>query len=269
MPFGGNVTAAGVGQVEIRGLAIAYDGKRSATRHLALAPTDLTIAAGSFVSLIGPSGCGKSSLLNAVGGFVKPSEGQVLVDGKPVIGPNPDVGVIFQQYALFPWFSALGNVEFALKRFGLPRAELRDLAMEALREVGLEQHAHKYPGQLSGGMKQRVAVARTLAARPKVLLMDEPFGALDAQTRIAMHEILMRVWENHKSTVIFVTHDVDEALLLSDRVHVMSVAPGRIVRTLEVTGPRPRSVDRIDPETLAHRVTVLQLLKQAHAGEDG
>ena len=222
------------------------------------------IEAGSFVPLIGPSGCGKSSLLNAVGGFVSPAEGTITVDGKPVVGPNPEVGVIFQQYALFPWFTALGNVEFALKRFGLPRGELRDRAMEALREVGLEVHALKYPGQLSGGMKQRVAVARTLASQPKVLLMDEPFGALDAQTRISMHEILMRVWEKHKSTVIFVTHDVDEALLLSDRVHVMSVAPGRIVRTLEVSAPRPRSVEKIDPETIAHRVTVLQLLKHGH-----
>jgi NitT/TauT family transport system ATP-binding protein len=252
------------GRVEIRGVTIAYDGARSG-HHLALAKTDLVIDAGSFVSLIGPSGCGKSSLLNAVGGFVHPTEGSITVDGRPVTGPNPDVGVIFQQYALFPWFTALANVEFALKRFRLPRGELRDRALESLREVGLEAHALKFPGQLSGGMKQRVAVARTLAAQPKVLLMDEPFGALDAQTRISMHEILMRVWEKHKSTVIFVTHDVDEALLLSDRVHVMSVAPGRIVRTLEVRAPRPRSVDRIDADSLAHRVTVLQLLKHAHA----
>jgi NitT/TauT family transport system ATP-binding protein len=252
--------AVGTGHVEIRGVTIAYDGARSG-HHLALAKTDLMIEPGAFVSLIGPSGCGKSSLLNAVGGFVHPSEGSITVDGRPVTGPDPEVGVIFQQYALFPWFSALANIEFALKRFGLPRHELRERAFEALREVGLESHAMKYPGQLSGGMKQRVAVARTLASRPKVLLMDEPFGALDAQTRISMHEILMRVWERHKSTVIFVTHDVDEALLLSDRVHVMSVAPGRIVRTLEVRAPRPRSVDKIDPETLAHRVTVLSLLK--------
>ena len=252
--------AVGKGHVEIKGVTIAYDGARSG-HHLALAKTDLIIEPGAFVSLIGPSGCGKSSLLNAVGGFVHPSEGSITVDGHPVTGPDPEVGVIFQQYALFPWFSALANIEFALKRFGLPRRELRQRALEALREVGLESHAMKFPGQLSGGMKQRVAVARTLASHPKVLLMDEPFGALDAQTRISMHEILMRVWEKHKSTVIFVTHDVDEALLLSDRVHVMSVAPGRIVRTLEVRAPRPRSVDKIDPETLTHRVTVLSLLK--------
>ena len=258
-------TEAGTGRVDVRGVEIAYDGARSG-HHLALAKTDLVIEAGSFVSLIGPSGCGKSSLLNAVGGFVRPSEGSITVDGRPVTGPNPEVGVIFQPYAMFPWFTAQANIEFALKRFGLPRGELRDRARAALREVGLEAHAAKFPGQLSGGMKQRVAVARTLAARPKVLLMDEPFGALDAMTRLSMHEILMRVWEAHKTTVIFVTHDVDEALLLSDRVHVMSTAPGRIVRTLDVRAPRPRSVDNLDPETLAHRATVLSLLK--HGPDD-
>ena len=251
---------AATGRVDVTGVVIAYGGARGVD-NVALATTDLVIEAGSFVSLLGPSGCGKSSLLNAVGGFVRPTEGSITVDGRPVTGPTPEVGVIFQQYALFPWFTALGNIEFALKRFGLPRAELRERAMEALREVRLEAHAQKFPGQLSGGMKQRVAVARTLASRPKVLLMDEPFGALDAQTRISMHEILMRVWEKHRTTVIFVTHDVDEALLLSDRVHVMSAGPGRIVRTLEVRAPRPRSVETIDAETLAHRVTVLSLLK--------
>jgi NitT/TauT family transport system ATP-binding protein len=253
---------AGTGRVDINGVTITYDGKRGSP-NIALARTDLVIEAGSFISLIGPSGCGKSSLLNAVGGFVRPSEGSITIDGRPVTGPTPDVGVIFQQYALFPWFTALANIEFALKRFGLPHIELRERALAALREVGLEQHAMKFPGQLSGGMKQRVAVARTLASHPKVLLMDEPFGALDAQTRHSMHEILMRVWERHKTTVIFVTHDVDEALLLSDKVYVMSTGPGRIVRALDVDAPRPRSVDKIDPDTLAHRVTVLNLLKHA------
>ena len=254
---------AGTGRVDIKGVTITYDGSRG-SHNIALARTDLAIDAGSFISLIGPSGCGKSSLLNAVGGFVQPSEGSITVDGRPVTGPSPEVGVIFQQYALFPWFTALANIQFALKRFALPRAELRERALAALREVGLEQHAMKFPGQLSGGMKQRVAVARTLASHPKVLLMDEPFGALDAQTRHSMHEILMRIWERHKTTVIFVTHDVDEALLLSDKVYVMSTGPGRIVSTLDVNAPRPRSVDKIAPETLAHRITVLNLLKHAH-----
>lgn len=252
------------GKVEIRDLTITY-GSRAADRHTVLAKTDLDLEPGAFVSLIGPSGCGKSSLLNALGGFVQPSTGSIRVDGAPVTKPSPEVGVIFQQYALFPWFSALGNIIFALKRFGLPKPELRERAMAALREVGLAQHANKFPNQLSGGMKQRVAVARTLAAEPKVLLMDEPFGALDAQTRIAMHELLLGVWERHRSTVLFVTHDVDEALLLSDRVHVMSAAPGRIIRTFEVTTPRPRSVGNLTPEIIAYRAEILACLKQEKA----
>ena len=253
------------GKVEIQGVTIAYQARGQV--HLVLAETDLELQSGSFASLIGPSGCGKSSLLNAVGGFIRPATGRILVDGQPVERPNPDVGVIFQQYALFPWFTALGNVIFALKRFGLPRPELRERALEALREVGLVDHADKYPGQLSGGMKQRVAVARTLAARPKVLLMDEPFGALDAQTRISMHELLLRVWENHRSTVLFVTHDVDEALLLSDKVHVMSAAPGRILRSFPVTTPRPRAVDSLSAEMIAHRAQILGLLRHTGPGD--
>ncbi len=258
--------AAQAGHVAIEGLEVAYID-RNGKRNLALGTTQLDIRPGEFISLLGPSGCGKSTLLNAVGGFIAPTAGSVAVDGERVTGPSPDVGVIFQQYGLFPWFTALGNVEFALKRFGLKRDELRARALAALREVGLEAHARKYPGQLSGGMKQRVAVARTLAANPKVLLMDEPFGALDAQTRLSMHEILMRVWEKHRNTVIFVTHDVDEALLLSDKVHVMSTGPGRIVKSFDVTAERPRSVERINPERINLRAEILQLLKHA-PGED-
>lgn len=257
-------TKAATGRVDIKGVTIHYDGRGGG--HLALAKTDLEISAGSFISLIGPSGCGKSSLLNAIGGFVQPTEGSIEVDGRRITGPTPDIGVIFQQYALFPWFTALGNVAFALKRFGLSRQDLRERSLEALSEVGLAEHAGKFPGQLSGGMKQRVAVARTLAARPKVLLMDEPFGALDAQTRISMHEMLMRVWSHHGSTVIFVTHDVDEALLLSDRVYVMSRAPGRIERTFDVRAARPRSIERIEPESIAHRAAILGLLKHEPYG---
>jgi NitT/TauT family transport system ATP-binding protein len=253
------------GKVEIRGITISYAARGEA--HQVLAPTDLDLEPGSFTSLIGPSGCGKSSLLNAVGGFIQPTTGSIKVDGRLVERPNPEVGVIFQQYALFPWFTALGNVIFALKRFGLPRPELRERAMEALREVGLSDHATKYPGQLSGGMKQRVAVARTLAARPKVLLMDEPFGALDAQTRISMHELLLRIWEDHRNTVLFITHDVDEALLLSDQVHVMSAAPGRILRSFAVTTSRPRAVDNLSAEMITHRAQILASLRHAKADE--
>ncbi len=253
----------GVGRVRVDGVAIRYPGAggRPVT---ALAPTDLVLEPGSFTALIGPSGCGKSTLLNAVAGFVDVAAGRIDVDGKAVAGPDPEVGVVFQQYALFPWFTAAGNVGFALKRFGLPKPERRRRAEAALAEVGLAGRGALYPGQLSGGMKQRVALARTLAARPKVLLMDEPFGALDAQTRVAMHELLLGVWEAHRTTVLFVTHDVDEALVLSDRIHVMSAGPGRIVETIGVTSPRPRRVDAVDATYLDNRNRIMRLLRHAH-----
>jgi NitT/TauT family transport system ATP-binding protein len=234
----------------------------------ALAPFDCELQPGSFTSVIGPSGCGKSTLLNAIAGFQPLSDGSIRVDGKPVLVPTPRVGVMFQQYALFPWFSALGNVEFALKRFGLPRSQRQDAAMAALQEVGLADRATLYPAQLSGGMRQRVALARTLAARPDVLLMDEPFGALDAQTRMAMQELLLRVWESHRTTVLFVTHDIDEALVLSDRVLVMSTAPGRLVDDLTLTQARPRSIDMVDASFLDHRARVLRLLRASHGASE-
>ena len=249
------------GRIEIDGVSIEFRAPGGRT-ILALAKTDLLIEAGTFVSLIGPSGCGKSTLLNAVGGFVTPTSGTIRLDGTPVTGINPDVGVVFQQYALFPWFTALGNVEFALKRFGLSKSERRDRAMAALKEVGLEGRERNYPGQLSGGMRQRVALARTFVSEPKVLLMDEPFGALDAQTRIVMHDILLRVWEAHRATVIFVTHDVDEALILSDRAHIMSAGPGRIIETIGIKTARPRHVDAISEDFIRNRNHIIGLLRQ-------
>jgi len=245
---------------------IRFKGRRGPVQ--ALAPTDLALAPGSFTALIGPSGCGKSTLLNAIAGFTPLAGGRVTVDGAPVRGPSPAVGVVFQQYALFPWFTARGNVEFALKRLGLSREARRAQAEEALAEVGLAGRGDAYPGQLSGGMKQRVALARTLAARPKVLLMDEPFGALDAQTRAAMHELLLRIWSTHRTTVLFVTHDVDEALVLADRVHVMATNPGRIVETLELGARAARAVAEVGPEYLAHRNRIMALLRHAPAGDE-
>ncbi len=247
------------GNVDIAGLSVVF-GKPGA-QTTALQPTDLRLAPGTFTALIGPSGCGKSTLLNLVAGFLKPSEGAVHVDGRLVEGPHPSVGVIFQSFALFPWFTALGNVEFALKRLNLGRDARRQKALAALDEVGLKDHARKYPGQLSGGMKQRVAIARTLAADPDVLLMDEPFGALDAQTRLRMHELLTDLWLRRRKTVLFVTHDVDEALRLSDRIHVMSAGPGRIVETIAVDLPRPRPIDRMGADFLSLRATLLGLLR--------
>jgi NitT/TauT family transport system ATP-binding protein len=255
------------GRVDIESATIRFPGSRGRD-VLALDATSLTLEPGSFTALTGPSGCGKSTLLNAIAGFVDISSGRISVDGKPVTGPDPDVGVVFQQYALFPWFTALGNVEFALKRFEISRAERRERALAALAEVGLGERAAAYPAQLSGGMKQRVALARTFASAPKVLLMDEPFGALDAQTRISMHELLLGIWDAHRATVLFVTHDVDEALLLSDRLHVMSAGPGRIIDSIDVTTSRPRSVELIDEAFVKDRNRIMQLLRHvapAHA----
>lgn len=234
---------------------------RGADQTVALEPTDLTLKPGTFTALIGPSGCGKSTLLNAVAGFVKPQTGTVSVDNRLVRKPHPSVGVIFQNFALFPWFSAQGNINFALKRLGLSRAQRNEKAMQALREVGLENDAQKYPDQLSGGMKQRVAIARTLSADPDVLLMDEPFGALDAQTRLRMHGLLTDLWVRRRTTVLFVTHDVDEALRLADVVYVMSAGPGRIVERVPVDLPRPRAIDRLDDEFLTLREQLLGLLQ--------
>jgi len=255
----------GEGRIEISNLAIEYG--RGAKRATALATTNLILNPGEFAAIIGPSGCGKSTLLNAVAGFVEPTAGGIVIDGKDIKGPNPEVGVIFQQFALFPWFSARGNVEFPLRRFPIGRAERRERALAALSEVGLADHAAKYPGQLSGGMKQRVAIARTLVSNPKVLLMDEPFGALDAQTRLSMHELLLRLWEARRQTVLFITHDVEEALILADVVYVMSAAPGRIIERIEVGLGRPRSVERLEASFIAKRARIIDLLRQTKGGQ--
>ncbi|MFT5045855.1 MAG: NitT/TauT family transport system ATP-binding protein [Porticoccaceae bacterium] len=254
-----------VGRIDIKNAAVTFNS-RTGKKVEALAATSLVIEPGSFISLIGPSGCGKSTLLNAVGGFVPLSSGVIELDGEPIKGINPDVGVVFQQYGLFPWFTALGNVMFALKRFSISKNEKLNRAYAALKDVGLEGREESFPGQLSGGMRQRVALARTFVTSPKVLLMDEPFGALDAQTRVVMHDILLRVWEAHKATVIFVTHDVDEALILSDKAYIMSTSPGRIIETIDIQQERPRQVDAIDEKFLKNRNQIIKLLR--HPGTE-
>ncbi|MFE9928428.1 ABC transporter ATP-binding protein [Streptomyces sp. NPDC005533] len=209
--------------VRLEGLTLGYGAAPVLER------TDLEFPAGSFTALLGPSGCGKSTVLGAVAGFVPPATGAVTAGARPVRGPGPDRGVVFQHYALYPWRAARGNVEFALKRLGLPRAERRRRALEALAEVGLAGGTDKYPAQLSGGMQQRVALARALAAEPEVLLMDEPFGALDALTRTRMQSLLRELWQRRGTTVLFVTHDIDEALALAQRVVVLGGSPGRVL----------------------------------------
>ncbi|SFE71500.1 ABC transporter ATP-binding protein [Roseivivax sediminis] len=254
------------GHVRVEDVTINFAGKSGPVT--ALDTTSVELKPGTFTALIGPSGCGKSTLMNAIGGFVTPSTGRITLDGTPITGPSTKVGVIFQQYGLFPWFTALGNVRFGLKRYGLPKSEEIDRARAALDEVGLGAHADKFPQQLSGGMKQRVAIARTFAVGPKVLLMDEPFGALDAQTRLVMHDLLLDVWQKHRATVLFVTHDVDEALLLADDVRVMSQAPGRLIRHYEIRQPRPRALSRSGSDLLATRDEIIDLLRPAGALAD-
>lgn len=226
-------------KVEVRSLSKVFEGGDHDVT--ALSDVDLTLGDNEFVSLIGTSGCGKSTLLSIVAGLQEPSEGEVVLDGEEVVGPGRDRGLVFQSYTLFPWQTARANVEFALRGEKLSKAERTKLAREHLALVGLEQFEESYPHQLSGGMKQRVAIARALSYRPQVLLMDEPFGALDALTRGMMQELLTRVWEEHKITVLFVTHDVEEAVFVSDRVVVMTNRPGKIKEEIPIDLPRPRA----------------------------
>ncbi|MGF0241891.1 ABC transporter ATP-binding protein [Rhodococcus sp. IEGM1300] len=198
-----------------------------------------------FAVLVGPSGCGKSSLLYLTAGLAEPTEGEIYVGGQQVQGPGADRGMVFQSYTLFPWLTVRQNVEFGLKRRGMPAARRKEIVDYYVNEVGLAGFADNYAKQLSGGMMQRVAIARALANDPQILLMDEPFGALDSQTRLQMQQLLLRVWGNSKKTVLFVTHDIDEAILLGDRVYVMGARPGRIKQILDVPIERPRNLDMV------------------------
>jgi NitT/TauT family transport system ATP-binding protein len=209
---------------------------------LALEDVSLTVNNREFVALLGPSGCGKSTLLYLVGGFLPVETGAIRIDGKPVASPGPDRGIVFQHFALFPWKTVRGNILYGLERQGMARAEREQRAQDFIALVGLTGFEDSYPAQLSGGMKQRTAIARTLAFDPKILLMDEPFGALDAQTRSLMQGELLSIWQRTPKTVIFVTHDVQEAVYLADRVAVMSARPGRIKTIVDT------KFDKNDPE---------------------
>ncbi|VFR19882.1 ABC-type nitrate/sulfonate/bicarbonate transport system, ATPase component [plant metagenome] len=211
----------------------------------AVSDVDLDIGQGEFVCAIGPSGCGKTTLLNMIAGFLRPTLGSVRALGNDVVGPAPDRGVVFQEYALFPWLTARRNVEFGLKQQGMPPAQRRTRAGELLALTGLSHAADRYPFELSGGMRQRVAVARALATQPRVLLMDEPFAAIDALTRATLQHELLRIWQELGLSVFFITHNIEEAVFLAQRVVVMSPHPGRIERIVDVPLPYPR--DRGDP----------------------
>jgi NitT/TauT family transport system ATP-binding protein len=208
--------------------------------HLALSDISLTIDDGAFVSILGPSGCGKSTLLYIVGGFVNPTQGVARMKGTAISGPGPDRGPVFQEFALFPWKSVLGNVMYGPRQQGVKHREAEAQSRQLIEMVGLKGFEHFYPKELSGGMKQRVALARTLAYHPAVLLMDEPFGALDAHTRTRLQNDLLNIWERDRKTVLFVTHSVEEAVFLSDKVVVMTRSPGRIKEIVDIALPRPR-----------------------------
>jgi NitT/TauT family transport system ATP-binding protein len=229
------------GAIELRGVDIHFgDGKTAVS---AVSQLDLDVAPGQFVSILGPSGCGKSTLIGAIAGFTPLSAGELRVDGRAVTAPGPERGVVFQHHTLFPWKTVLQNVEFGLKMRGAAPRERRETARAMLDSVGLADFAQHYPWQLSGGMQQRVSLARVLVNRPRVTLMDEPFCALDAQTRLSMQELLLALWHDYHITVVFVTHDVDEAIFLSDRIVVLSERPGRVKAELSVGLPRPRTRD--------------------------
>jgi NitT/TauT family transport system ATP-binding protein len=211
------------------------DSDKQLREFVALEGLDLEVGAGEFLTVVGPSGCGKSTVLDLIAGLAKPSSGQLTIDGRPITGPGLDRSVVFQQYTLLPWRTAAANIEFALEaKGGLSKKKRAVLARDYLELVGLTEFANRYPHELSGGMKQRVAIARSLSYSPEVLLMDEPFGALDAQTRERLQEELLGIWERTGTTVVFITHDIEEAVFLGQRVAVMSGRPGRIKELIEV-----------------------------------
>jgi NitT/TauT family transport system ATP-binding protein len=253
-----------MGALSFEAVSKVFPGSTPVT---ALADVELRVADGEFVALLGPSGCGKSTLLNLMAGFETATGGAVLFDGKAVSRPGPDRGVVFQEASLLPWLSVWENVVFGPKVQGLAKAEYEEKAREILRLVGLDGFLEALPVQLSGGMRQRVGIARVLVMSPKALLMDEPFGALDAQTRLSMQQLLLDVWQNLGTTVLFITHDIDEAILLADRICIMSPRPGRITNEVAVDLPRPRTLDALTDQTFVrYKASIMRAMRSAHGG---
>ena len=249
--------------IACRRLGKAYYDIRNGERVVALDEVSLEIQRGEFVTVIGPSGCGKTTLLNIVAGFEGPSSGEVLVEGQPIQGPGADRGVVFQEYALFPWLTLRQNVEYGPRERGVPRAEASEIVDRTLRLVSLHGADNRYPHELSGGMRQRVALARVLVNDPKILLMDEPFAAVDAQTRAVLQREVARLWAETGKTVLFVTHSVEEAVLLGDRVVTMTPRPGRVKDDVAVELARPR--DPTSPVFNDHRRAIERMLADAGA----
>lgn len=242
-------------KLKIDNVVKEYDGRNG--KVIALNGVNLDIKENEFVCVVGPSGCGKSTLLNIIAGLLDPSSGAAYLDGKKIEGTGVERGVVFQQYALFPWRTVLKNVMFPLEMKKTSKAEARQIAMKYIKAVGLEGFEQSYPKELSGGMKQRVAIARAYAADPEVLLLDEPFGALDAQTRVQLQSELLETWEKERKTCFFITHDVDEAIILAQRVIIMSARPGRIKRIVEIDIPYPRTqATKTDPRFLALKTEI-------------
>ena len=254
-------TAVSKGKVTVTNFGLSYDTLKGPVE--AVSDASIYVNPGEFISIIGPSGCGKSTLLNAVAGFLKPTRGEVAVDGEPVERPSADRGMVFQQYSLFPWKTVRQNVEFGLKMKGIDRDRREQSARTLLGLSGLLSFENQYPDSLSGGMKQRVGIIRALATGPKVLLLDEPFGALDAQTRIIMQQILTNIWQRLKTSVLFVTHDIDEAIFLSDRVYCMTARPGTIKAEIAIPLERPRHQSMMmSSEFLALRRGLMSLIRE-------
>ena len=230
----------GVNALVIENVSRIFPGVRRGAATRALEPTSLEVPDNDFVTILGPSGCGKSTLLRLVAGLDRPTTGRIILNGKPVIGPGPDRGMVFQSYTLFPWLTVADNIAFGLREKGVAKEQRGEAVREWLGRIGLTGFEHHYPKQLSGGMQQRTAIARALANEPAILLLDEPFGALDNQTRALMQELLLRVWERERKTVLFVTHDIEEAIFLGSRVLVMTARPGRIKAEVTVDLPHPR-----------------------------
>ncbi|MFA5495330.1 MAG: ABC transporter ATP-binding protein [Porticoccaceae bacterium] len=248
------------GNISIRHLSIHLGRDRDSFE--AVHDLNVEVSAGEFICILGPSGCGKSTLLGALAGHLPPSVGDLRVDGASVDGPSPERGMVFQHHTLFPWRRVIDNVSFGLKMRGLNKKERHQQALEILRLVGLGNFESHWPSQLSGGMQQRVEIARVLINRPRLLLMDEPFGALDAQCRMDMQQLLLDIWTRIHTTVVFVTHDIDEALFLADRILVMSPRPGRIIEDLHLDFARPRQPDLVtSPEFMRLKRYCLELLR--------
>ena len=246
--------------IDVRDLTKSFS--RDGKTVQAIADFSLAVNEGEFVSIVGPSGCGKSTFLHIVGGFETAGAGIVRLNGKDIVAPGPDRGMMFQEFSLYPWRSVYGNVVWPLEVQGFAKAEREQIAEKFLRKVGLLQFRDHYPAELSGGMKQRVALARVLAFDPGVLLMDEPFGALDAQTRELMQEELQAIWQENRKTVLFVTHDIEEAIYLGDRVIVFTARPGRIKEEVRIDLPRPRDIEvKKTPAYMAYRNRVWDLLR--------